>query len=178
MNIIKCIVAPSIFLFMGGVFGAANAGERIAILSFELNDITSLPNTQAERMRTASLKPLLEQAMTHAGEYEIIQISPGQQKSSNAGFGYLFRFHDVAAKLGKEVNADWIIVGQHSKPSFLFSYLIAHVINVHTEKLAARYDIELKGNHKKVTRRGIRKLSKEIHKLVLSKYILSEITSL
>jgi len=166
MNVIKCVVAPSILLI---IFGTANAEERIAILSFELNDLTSLPNTQEERIRTASIKPLLEQAMIHSGEYDIIQISPEQQKTSNAGFGYLFRFHDVAAKLGKEVDADWVIVGQHSKPSFLFSYLIAHVINVRTERLAARYDIELKGNHEKVMQRGIRKLSNKIHKLILSK---------
>lgn len=162
MNIIKRIVVPSLFLFMLAFYGTVNAEEKIAILSFELNDITSLPNTQAERVRTSSIKPLLEQAIYQTGEYKIIQISPEQQKASNAGFGYLFRFHDLAAKLGKEVGADWIIVGQHSKPSFLFSYLIAHVINVHTGKLVARFDIEMKGNHEKVTERGVRKLSREI----------------
>ncbi len=166
MNIIKGIVAPGILLFMLLIFGTANAAERIAILSFELNDITSLPNTQAEKIRTASIKPLLEQAIIQAGEYEIVQISPEQQKASNAGFGYLFRFHDVAAKLGKGAGADWIIVSQHSKPSFLFSYLITHVINVHTGKLIARFDIEMKGNHEKVTRRGVRKLSREIDKVI------------
>ena len=167
MNIIKDIVAPSILLFIALIFGTANATERIAVLSFELNDITSLPNTPAEKIRTASIKPLLEQAMNHAGEYEIIQISAEQQKASNAGFGYLFRFHDVAAKLGKEVGADWIIVGQHSKPSFLFSYLIVHVINVNTGKWVARFDIEMKGNHEKVTRRGVRKLAGEIDRVIV-----------
>ncbi|OQK18735.1 hypothetical protein AU255_09790 [Methyloprofundus sedimenti] len=167
MNIIKGIVAPGLLLFMLLIFGTANAAERIAILSFELNDITSLPNTLAEQIRTASIKPLLEQAMIQTGEYEIIQISPEQQKASNAGFGYLFSFHDIAAKLGKGVNADWIIVGQHSKPSFLFSYLIAHVINAHTGKSVARYDIELKGNHEKVMQRGVRKLAREIDRVIV-----------
>lgn len=142
----------------------ANAGEKIAILSFELNDITSLPNTQAERIRTASIKPLLEQAMMLIGDYDIIKISGDQQKRENAGFGYLFRFHDVSAKLAMKYGADWVIVGQHSKPSFLFSYLIVKLINVKTGKIVARYDIEMKGNHSKVTQRGVRKLSREIVK--------------
>jgi len=126
----------------------------------------TIPNTPEERVRTASIKPLLEQVLVLAGEYDIIQISPEQQKSSNAGFGYLFLFHDLAAKLGKEVGADWIIVGQHSKPSFLFSYLIVHVINAHTGKMVARFDIEMKGNYAKVTKRGRRKLSREIAEVI------------
>ncbi len=142
----------------------ANAGERIAILSFELNDITSLPNTQAERIRTALIKLLLEQAMMLIGDYDIIQISSDQQKVENAGFGYLFRFPDVTAKLAMKNGADWIIIGQHSKPSFLFSYLIVKLINVKTGEIIARYDIEMKGNHSKVTQRGVRKLSREIDK--------------
>jgi hypothetical protein len=32
----------------------------------------------------------------------------------------------------------------------------ANVVNVKTKKLIAHFDIELKGNHKKVTERGIR----------------------
>ncbi len=149
----------SVFMFCT----AAYAAPRIAVLDFELNDITSMPNTQQERIRTASIKPLLEQAITRTGDYQIIRIGLEQQKQANAGFGYLFRYHDAAAKLGKTFGADWIVVGQHSKPSFLFSYLIANVVNVATGKLAARYDIELKGNHVKVTNRGIKQLANEIN---------------
>ncbi|MCK5121854.1 MAG: DUF2380 domain-containing protein [Methylococcales bacterium] len=167
MKIIRKTIAPSLLLLMLVLCGTVNAGERIAILSFELNDITSLPNTQTERVRTASIKTLLEQDMNRVGDYDIIQISPDQQQAENAGFGYLFRFHDVAAKLGKTYGADWIIVGQHSKPSFLYSYLMAHVINVKTGRLVARYDVELKGNHQKVTQRGVRKLSREINKVII-----------
>ncbi|NOR72168.1 MAG: DUF2380 domain-containing protein [Methylomarinum sp.] len=167
MKIIRKTIAPSLLLLMLVLCGTVNAGERIAILSFELNDITSLPNTQTERVRTASIKTLLEQDINRVGDYDIIQISPDQQQAENAGFGYLFRFHDVAAKLGKKYGADWIIVGQHSKPSFLYSYLMAHVINIKTGRLVARYDVELKGNHQKVTQRGVRKLSREINKVII-----------
>lgn len=35
----------------------AQAASRIVILGFELNDITSLPNTSRERRRTAEIEP-------------------------------------------------------------------------------------------------------------------------
>jgi hypothetical protein len=144
----------------------ADAAQRIAILNFELNDITSLPNTLQEQLRTASIQPLLEQAITQSGDFEIIHIKTEDQIAANSSFGYLFRFNDLAAKLGEQYNADWIVVSQHSKPSFLYSYLIAHVINVKTQTLAARYDIELKGRHEKVTQRGVRSLANKIHALI------------
>lgn len=159
-------IKPSLIFLMLVFCGNAHAEIQIAILPFELNDITSLPNTPAELTRTASMQPLLEQTMVQLGEYKIISIPADEYKAENAGLGYLFRFHDIAAKLGKKFDADWIIVSQHSKPSFLFSYLIAQVINVKTGQLLARYDIELKGNHQKVTQRGVRKLSREIDKMI------------
>lgn len=144
----------------------AEAAPRIAILNFELNDITSLPNTPQEQMRTASMQPLLEQALSQSGEYEIIHIKPEAQLAANSSFGYLFRFNDLAARLGEQQGADWIVVSQHSKPSFLFSYLLAHVINVKTQTLVASYAIELKGNLEKVTQRGVSSLAKKINALI------------
>jgi hypothetical protein len=143
-----------------------HAGTRIAILNFELNDITSLPNTPEELTRTAAIRSLLEQAMTQIGDYEIIQINTGAQNAANSGFGYLFRFNEVAAKLGKQFGADWVVVGQHSKPSFLFSYLMTHLINVKTQQLDRNFAIELKGTHEKVMERGVRRLASMIHESI------------
>lgn len=156
----RILVALTINLLL---LGNAYAGTRIAILNFELNDITSLPNTPQEVLRTASIGPLLEQAINTMGDYGIIHIKQEDQQAANSSFGYLFRFNDLAAQLGEQQGADWIIVSQHSKPSFLFSYLIAHVINVKTQTLVASYDIELKGNHEKVTQRAVKALANKIH---------------
>lgn len=161
------VISVGTFILVMILSGTVNAEDKIAILSFELNDITSLPNTRAERERTASIKPLLEQAIKQNSDYEIVQIATEQQREKNAGLGYLFKFHDVTAQLAKDYDADWVIVGQHSKPSFLFSYLIAYLINVETGKKVARFDIEMKGNHQKVTQRSVQKLSKEIEKSLL-----------
>lgn len=142
------------------------ASPSIAILDFELIDITSLPNTPEEFVRTASIKPLLEHAMSEQGDYEIKQMSTVRQRSANPGIGYLFRFHDVAANLGNQIGADWIIVSQHSKISFLVSHLRVHVVDVNTEQLLASYSIELKGNNEKVTERSVNSLARKIHALL------------
>lgn len=138
------------------------SAQRLAILDFEANDLTSLPNTPAELARTGSIRPLLAQALSRDGAIEIVPIPPQQQAAANAGFGYLFRYADQAAKLGRQVGADWVLVGQHSKPSFMFSYLIGDLINVKTETAVGQFDIELKGNHRKVTERGVAALAEKI----------------
>lgn len=143
------------------------ADPKIAVLNFELNDITSLPNTVLEQRRTESIRPLLEQTLTQKGNFDIISISADKQAPANAGFGYLFRHHDLAAKVGMQSGADWIVVGQHSKPSFLFSYLMAKLVQVKTGNLVTFFAIELKGNHAKVTQHGVEALADKIVKTVL-----------
>ncbi len=142
--------------------GFASGSARIAVLDFELNDITSLPNTPAEKQRTGEMAPLLVNALGRLGDYQAVAIATETQKAANSSFGYLFRFHDLAAQLGKQQGADWIIVSQHSKPSFLFSYLWVYLIDVKTQKAIARYDVELKGNSPKVSARSIANLAKKI----------------
>lgn len=141
---------------------SANAEIKIAILDFELNDITQLPYVKSEIIRTASFKPLLEQLLKDSGDYKIIQVAAIDYNIANAGLGYLYKFHDISASLGHKYNADWVIVGQHSKGSFLYSYLMVNLINTKTNKLVAHYDIELKGTHKKVTEHGIKALLRKI----------------
>lgn len=147
-----------------------DAASRIAVLDFELRDITSLPNTPEELMRTASIKPLLEEALKNEGEFEIIQINFESQQTANAGVGYLFNFNDTAAALGQQFGADWVIVGLHSKPSFLFSYLMVHLINVKNRMLSASYNVELKGNHAKVTEHGVNVLANKLDAAIAKFY--------
>lgn len=142
--------------------GSISAAPRIAVLDFELTDITSLPNTPDELARTASMKPLLEQAISKQGDFEIVQIGVGDQSAAAAGPGYLFRFDEEAAKLGRQAGADWIVVGRHSKSSFLYSYLMAHLIDVKTQTLTGNYSVELKGTHRKVTEHGMEALAKKL----------------
>lgn len=139
-----------------------SAAPRIAVLDFELNDITSLPNTSAELQRTATMAPMLIASLNQVGLDQTVAIAKASQNAANGSFGYLFRHPDEAAKLGQAQQFDWIIVSQHSKPSFLFSYLWVYLINVSSQTAVARYDVELKGTHEKVTQHAIESLAKKI----------------
>ncbi|MGR8940303.1 MAG: DUF2380 domain-containing protein [Gammaproteobacteria bacterium] len=152
------LLAFSLLLFISGI---STAEPRIAVLDFELKDLTLVPNIPAEIARTASIKPLLEQEFKISG-YEIVQIAPGEIKKAAAGPGYLFDHHDIAAALGKTADADYVVVGRLHKPSYLFVYLMAHLVDVKREKRVGDYLSEVKGGEKKLTQKGVESLAEKI----------------
>jgi hypothetical protein len=135
---------------------------RIAVLDYELRDLTVLPGVPQEIARTASVKTMLEEDLSKAG-YEIVLIPLEAQLQATAGFGYLFDHHDVAAQLGRKYNAEYVLVGRLHKPSFLFVYLMAHLVDVKDQKLVADYLSEVKGSDKKLTRKGVESLVVKIN---------------
>jgi Protein of unknown function (DUF2380) len=133
------------------------AQPRIAVLDFELKDLTLKPGVPQEIERTASLKPMLEEELEKSG-YGIVAIPLVAQAQASAGVGYLFDHHDVAAQLAQKYGADYVIVGRLHKPSFLFVYLMAHLVDVKQQRLVADYLSEVKGGEKKLTRKGVESL--------------------
>lgn len=155
-------------LCLGLVTGmTARAEPKLLVLDFELNDLTSLPNTPAEIARTASFRPMLEQALANIGGYRLITLNPTEQAQANPSLGTLFDHNDTAAQLGKTHHADWILVNRHSKPSFLFSYLMTHVIDARTGRMLAGFNLEMKGNHRTVAEHGIRALAGKINDVLV-----------
>jgi hypothetical protein len=70
---------------------AAAAVTRIAVLDFELNDLAGvIPTPQEELERTASLAPLLRDALSKKEGYMLIPIGKDEQTKANAGHGYLY----------------------------------------------------------------------------------------
>jgi len=143
-------------LSFGGV-----AQTRIAVLDFELKDLTLAPGVPEELMRTASIKPLLEKELKSAG-YAIIEVASQTQQAANSGVGYLFDHADAAAQLGKQVDADYVLVGRLHKPSFLFAYLMGHLIRVADAKLIGDYISESKGPNAKLTIKAVESLAGKI----------------
>ena len=156
--IILCLISINVF-----------AETKIAILEFELKDLTLDPRIPAEIKRTASIKPLLEGELKKA-DYVIINIDPKSQKLANSGVGYLFDHHDVAAKLGKQFGADYVLVGRLHKPSFLFAYLMGHLIRVSDAKLIGDYISEAKGPNRKLTIKAVESLTVKIDKTLDNRY--------
>ncbi|MDD5577965.1 MAG: DUF2380 domain-containing protein [Methylobacter sp.] len=149
-------------LLMGLHVTSVAAATRIAVLDFELKDLTLAPRISAEIARTASVKPMLENELKKSG-FEIVSIDQYAQYMATAGVGYLFDHHDVAAKLAEKYGADYVIVGRLHKPSFLFVYLMAHLIEVRSEKLVGNYLSEVKGGEKKLTLKGVESLAVKIN---------------
>ena len=100
----------------------------------------------------------------------IINIDPESQKIANGGVGYLFDHHDVAAELGKQFGVDYILVGRLHKPSFLFAYLMGHLVRVSDEKLIGNYISEAKGPNKKLTIKTVESLAVNIAKTLDNRY--------
>jgi hypothetical protein len=137
------------------------ANTRIAILDFELSDVTLAPGIPAEIKRTAAIKAMLEGELEKAG-YVIIDIDLVTQHQSNAGFGYLFNHNDVAAELARQAGADYILVGRLHKPSFLFAYLMGHLIKASDGGLIENYVVETKGGETKLTLKAVETLTSKI----------------
>ncbi len=147
-----------------------SAETKIAVLEFELKDMTLAPRIPAEIKRTASIKPLLETELKSAG-YTIIDIDLESQKHADSGVGYLFDHDDVAAKLGKQFGADYVLVGRLHKPSFLFAYLMGHLIRVRDAKLIGNYISEAKGPNIKLTIKTVESLTVKIDKTLDNRYL-------
>jgi hypothetical protein len=151
-----------IVLLAGPVLAEPPLKSRIAVLEFELKDTTLAPAIPAEIVRTASIKPLLEQELKKSG-YDIVAIASSDQRSADAGVGYLFDHPDSAAQLAKKYDADYVIVGRLHKPSFLFFYLMAHLIEIDKAQLIANYISEVKGGEKQLILKGVESLAADIH---------------
>ena len=167
-----CFLAPVVAVLAQNVPDPV----KIAVLDFELNDLTLDPRTPEEVERTAMIKPLLTQELAQQPGYRIVEIDPSVQNRANKGFGYLFQHADAAAELGRGAGADWIVVGRVHKASFLFVYLKVHLINSsinsnndsNNKQLGEELVVEVKGPQKRLTIRGVESLAEQIVKAIES----------
>lgn len=134
----------------------------IAVLNFELNDLTLAPANPAELQRVQSAQPLLQTALQAQGQ-RLVTISDEQQQQANQGFGYLFEHPDVVAALGRAHQTDYVIVGRLHKPSFLFAYFMLKLVDSHNGKVLADLVIEAKGSDSATTQRS---LTSAAHQLI------------
>lgn len=145
------------------VIGAPAAeSTHLAVLDFELNDLTLDPGTPEELERTASLRPLLEQALIERPGLSLVQIPSTSQQAADRGVGYLFEHPEAAAELAATSGADYVVVGRLHKPSFLFAYLKAHLVDVRSGRVVGDYVVEVKGAQPALTQRGVEALAEDI----------------
>ncbi len=148
---------------------AVDAVTRIAILDFELKDLTLAPGIPAEIKRTESIKPMLEKELSSAG-YEMVSIPLSAQRTADSGVGYLFDHSDVASNLGKQFGADYILVGRLHKPSFLFAYLMANLIRVKDQRVLDHFITESKGPNVELVIKAVENMADKIDGKLENRY--------
>lgn len=158
-----------VFLFLCLVSINLHATPSIAVLEFELKDLTLKPGVPEEIRRTASIKPLLEGELRSAG-YQVVNIPLPAQKEANSGVGYLFDHPDVAAQLGKKFGADYVLVGRLHKPSFLFAYVMGNLVQVSDSSLVGRFISESKGPNAELTIKVVESLTVSIDGVLDHRY--------
>jgi hypothetical protein len=164
---IRRYLIPAILLYLHST--VAGAVTRIAILDFELKDLTLAPGIPAEIKRTESIKPLLEKELSSAG-YELVSIPLAAQHAADSGVGYLFDHSDVASNLGKQFGADYILVGRLHKPSFLFAYLMANLVSVKDQKVLDHFITESKGPNVELVIKAVENLADKIDNRLENRY--------
>lgn len=158
LSVILMLLSPAHFANAG----TSTADKReIAVLPFELHDLTLNPDTVGESERTATLQPLL-QAKLKAHNIHVVENPPSAVTEAAKGAGYLFDRPSVSAQIGREAAVDWIVSGRLHKASFLFVYLKSQLINTKTGAVSADFVVEIKGPQKKLTHKGVETLARQI----------------
>lgn len=140
---------------------AASAAAGIAVLNFELKDLTLQPDSAQAEAFTAKVAPLLRKTLAKAG-LTVVSVPAAAQNKADAGFGYLYQHNDAAAQLGRHYDAAYVAVGRVHRPTFLFQYLKLHLVDVANSKVIGDYEVELKGQQDKLLASGVQQLAQQI----------------
>jgi hypothetical protein len=107
---------------------ASDEKPKIMVVDFELRDVSPIPNVQPELERTALVGSVINATLAEHG-YVLISACPALVESSEQGMGYLFDRPEVAGQLGRQCGADYVLMGQTWKPSFLFVFPQVQVVD-------------------------------------------------
>lgn len=142
------------FLFLANPIWA---NTNFAVTDFELLDLTlklSSPQKAAEivakeQEKLKMIDALIQEGIASTENFTMIHITAEARDKADKSVGYLFDCAKCSADLGREYNADYILIGRLHKPTYLFSYIIARVFDVKANKLIKEYRVEAKGKPSK-----------------------------
>jgi len=143
----------SLFLVINPVW----ADSSIAVTDFELLNLTlkltdpqKVADIDAQDQKNMDMiNTLLKSGLNNMDGFTMIAISNETRDDADKSIGYLFDCASCSAELGRNNDADYIIIGRLHKPTYLFSYLIARVFDTKTNKLVKEYRSEVKGTPNK-----------------------------
>lgn len=165
-------------LVTGSASFAADQPQRnkIMVVNFELRDVSPIPNTNQEIERTEHLDTVVRNVLKDSG-YTLMEPCQQLVEASQQGLGYLFDRPEVAGRIGRECGADYVLMGQTWKPSFLFVFPQVQVVDTRAgltrEQLvpvSRSVQLEASTLDRNVTEEAGKKLGKQIvERLTLSK---------
>ena len=129
----KLIFLISGLLLTGLSFGAelqvvSPAIKKIMMVDFELRDVSPIPNVTQEVERTALIDSVIRKTLSANG-YQLIPACDELKKASEQGNSYLYDRPEVAGEIGGRCGADYVLMGQTWKPSFLFVFPQVQVVD-------------------------------------------------
>ena len=131
--------------------------SSIAVPDFELLDLTlrlSDPVKVAEinakeQKKIEMMEILIQEGITDNEGFTFVPVSTEARDKADVSVGYLFDCAKCSADLGREHNADYILIGRLHKPTYLFSYIIIRIFDVENNRLIKEYRSEVKGKPSK-----------------------------
>ena len=103
------------------------AQTTIMTVDFELRDVSALPNAPQEIERTVLVDTVIKLTLAENG-YILMPACEALKKAADQGNSYLYDRPEIAGKLGTECGADFVLMGQTWKPSFLFVFPQVQVV--------------------------------------------------
>jgi len=142
-----------LFLSLFMVISPVWANTTIAVTNFEflnlslkLTDPKKVAEIDAQDQQNIHMiNELLKNGLSNMEGFTVIALSDDVRADADKSVGYLFDCASCSAELGRNNNADYIIVGRLHKPTYLFSYLIVRIFDSKTNKLVKEYRSEIKG---------------------------------
>jgi len=152
------------------------ANTKLAVPDFELLDLTfklSDPAKVAEihaqdQKNLKIIEGMLRNGLNKTDGISLVEITSEQREQADKSIGYLFDCPKCSAELGRSVGSDYIVIGRHHKPTYLFSYLIVRVFDTKTNSLHKEFRSEIKGDPKQAIPGAVYNLIKKINKTISS----------
>jgi len=156
------------------IINSVSAQTTVAVPEFELLDLTmklSDPQKVAEinaqeQQNLRDIEMFLRKGLANKGSFIVVDVSTEAKNTADKSKGYLFDCAACSAKLGRNHNADHILIGRLHKPTYLFSYLIVRVFDSHQNKLVKEFRSEVKGDPRVAIPGAVANLINKIDKIL------------
>lgn len=145
--------------FMATPMASTAAHTSLAVLDFELHDLTSSLQLEELQIRADSLRPMLALALEKAHG---LHIGPSPDDAGIDRIEPVFDRPADEARLGRELNVDWLVSCRLQKNQKPAVYLRAQLINVSRMHIAADLVVEVRGDEEADHRQGINSLASQI----------------